>query len=731
MTAGTLGGYALNGVSGNGWVLKDSTRPHAWTFVLEPAQVDKLVGNGLAPITLVQGDETYRNLFAIQRVAAPLPQFAGVKVVDWRWFWTTRIYLGTFNQRRKTGVKRLTDPTNLQPDEAMSTTPTISYAPFSLRDGTTAWTAPELLKLVFDSLKETLPKSAGFVPRLQFRGSVEGVLAAIPIENLTLQGTRADALAQVMSYIPWCGVFIDPVGDVVIYRKSSGGERSIVVAAGPEKVGGGHIAWTTLDNLRPSKIRVCFLRALEVRFDYEELDSASLSVDSRYLENVAPVPDYSISVGGETYAEGTWLTIQQLLTAWGNAPGINRPLTLEDLRRSFVPFNDLWSKLLQNGLSIADANWPARLSCLQEHYRQTYRINRRWMDRIATLTASRVGTIYAPTGGRGNAPCYSDFAYLPSARSVAQDILRPPPGMTNGDLSYVTNCPRFGGGNISATSLASPARVSIVDEDQGIIRFDFVGDRYGVHVEILPSQTEMNTDTTQPGAQSKASGPTGDLTHKTRPKMFDVLGRGNEYLRLTKLYKCATIVTATPGMGNFADSMAQFEWVEVSPGDVKKFVGQENCNGPEVDILIGPGIERARIVWDDNLSLQTEKAFGVGTAAAGKFPIPALRAQTINYSSDLSDGLPSGGASLAKIALAAATRVWHALGDRMQGSATFDLVPGLEPAGWLSEVGTRIESSGEMLTTLSLPAEVPQFSLESYLDATTRRTVLRLADPTG
>lgn len=735
---GNLGGYDILSSSTVAWTIQDGVTPAIATFDLAPEDADKLLAGGLVPVDLILGPLLVKNLYVIQEVAPDVPGLARVQVADRRWFWSYRMEKLGFNIRRKLGNKYLEEPNRIS--GARTVVDTVLYAPWSMKgpgtalgpvgsgsgsSGTTPWKAHEVL----DVLLERLVQAEYEVSSVRFQHIIlKGAEArlsdekATPIENLFLEGDLASCLGQLLDYLPGVGVYVDRDGIVVFYSRSNGGEAGMVQALGAAKVGAGVVRPVKLGRTRPSAINVCFDREVELRFDYNETSGQTTTPDALTMENVLPIPDFSLDVDGETLPQGTWITIQQALTAWGTLPLVRgpRPITIADLQRAAVPFNGLVEAIGALGIASYDVDWMSRIVTALTHYRRTFRINKRWMDRIFQLKATRVGTLDFATGSRGKSLIFSDYSYLGTLRSIFHDYSS---GAQDG--SYVRNSAIFSGGVISQTTPAAPGQVHVVDEDLGIISFDYFVDVAQVYGTVFPSQVELNGDNTSPGSPAPFGGPSGNLTSKTsRPRAWDILIDPTRYPKLTANHKCATILSATPGMGGFKrrdpkkpTEAGQFHVIQIKPSDVHPFAGQDDCTGPIMEVHVGAGLETARVPWLDADSNEMQAAFGL-TAGTARLNEIVLNAK-------------GQGASLDAIALATAERIYHRLADRNIGSMTGTLVPDIEPGGWLSSVEHSIQPSGEMSTRVGLPDAVPALDIMSYLPPSTKRQIMKLANQGG
>lgn len=741
---GVVGGVTILGSSMAQWTLTEGVRPSTATVDIDAGDVDRLLRTFPSPITLTlfvgSAQLDYQFLYALQQVAAESPQIARVQLVDQRYFWTTRQMRAGFNVRRKTGIRYFTAPNAISGPRQVI--PTIAYAPWSLRGsegavGTTTWRAVDILEEIKKRIADTVESATGQAPPdPEIAPSASFAVRQLPVEDLFLHGDVATCVAQMMDYFPGIGLFIRADGTPVFFSKAAGDDADMVKALGPEKVGAGHVEpMLSLRNVRPKRIEVCFLRECELRFDFNE--GGTTSEDGRYLENVLPIPDFTLTVGSETLAQGTWITIQQALTAWNADGGLpllkgTRPLTLNDVQRACIPENGIAEAIGILGIASPTANWTARIATLLAHYRRTYRINKRWMDRIFQLKASRVAMQNFTTGARADSPIYSDYAYLGTMRSLYRDRL-------NKTLNYVNNQPIFSGGNISATQIAAPGRVVIVDHDQGILRFEFLGDPAGVYQTVFPSQIVSRRDESSgPGhAISGGGGPTGDVTNRRVNIAWGILSDPANVLQLMPNHRAATIVTAMPGLGaqglQIDEKAGQFHIESVSPTDhgVGDFAGSNECKGPVLQVFITPGLDTALVPWFDD----TDKSAAIEACFGPPFT-SSTDAASFTLNAPVGTGGGKGnpgavGASLREMALAAAARIWHSLADRAQGSTSGTLVPSIEPRGWIEGVTHALLPSGEASTAISIADRVEPFDLVAYLPPGVRWTILRLVDPGG
>jgi hypothetical protein len=699
------------------WTLKEGVKPFEAEFDIMPKFAEQLLSaSEWAPVSLYLNDGsgndvTINGLYVIARGVGPNPHIARILVVDRRWFWDRVHIVRHFNVRRNVGVKRqrqLDTPPEIQP-----LTPSIRYAPYSIRDGE-PWKAKEILENVLAQVLTAESKATGAGGSYSIDPSLGDRLANLPIENLELDHAGDDALQRVLTYLPEAAVTIGKDGNVRVYSRADGSEETVVLGAGSESVSGGHVEWISNARLRPRRIHVLFTREHEVRFNFIESDSETFSPDERYMQNVLSIPDWELTLkSGERLAQGNWIPFPDALDAWGGPPFqsnlTNAASWMPFIRRTMTPWMDLWTAIGQNGLRDTEADWMGRVGAIQQHWRLTYRINPRWMARILQLKASKVSTLNPATGDRAPALVYADHCRLAGMKSIVFQR-QGPDGikLAMNVQSYPTS-----GNDLDKTARAAPCRVSIMDHDQGILHLDFIGDPYRMHEVILPSLMENI--------------PSGDINNVQEAIAYNGSSESRYKAPIMSAgHKIAIVMTAIPAGNNSATSR-HLQRVTVEPKDLNRILpsslmrGIQQSIGPDMEIRINPTIETARVVWLDSKADEIEAAMGVTDAA---FNIDDL---IVNLT-----GNSDNAASLDAIAKAVAARTYAMLSDRHRGGKTVRLKAGPEPTGYLQEVTYTVGTSGATEMTLNLPDTLPQIDLFSMLSDSTRRLVLRLApSPSG
>lgn len=731
MTTAKLGGFDLLGTSENTWTLRPGTRPVIQQFDMIPAEANALFNQtALAkkPTSLVLTNEvrgtteTYSNLWVLRMAPGENANIARVVVADRRWMWDRALVCRGYNIRRHVGVKHA--PASDQP-AVNPLVPKYAYAKWSLKNEgdppAAKWTPEDVIKDIFKEVATIEQKFAGTAFSVNITPAVGSEIKGLPVEDLELHDNGDVAVARILSYFPEAEVTLDKDGTVIVYSRVDGGDAEIVAMLGPEIVGGGHFEYITNAGIRPSAIEVYFQIEAEMRFDFQENASAAGATvvegtDDLRIDNVGPVPDYQLPLnaqaGQDAFAQGTWLTMDQLFNLWGDFPDPfgagGKQLDHEMVQKAFMPFNDLWAKMGLIGSFSPDANWGQRLAVVHGHYRQTFRFNSRIMDKILSWKDYRVATIDRTSGQRAPAMCWGDYSFLNNVRSCYK---------TRSEASHAYAFNKTGyppSGILDSTASPSPARVKMLDHDQGIVHVEYY-DPWGVYQTFFPSKID------------DATMPNGDIGKKgTKWVLFDSIGEpGQQLPRLSPSMKMALIVTAIPASPN---NLNRYFKIEVKPEDVKDLVpgGPRVIGpayGPPMRVLIGPGVETARVQWLDSRAADIKKIFGLKTV--GDTP-PDLTGLVINEGDPDKGGASGGGAaSLWELAKAEAARTYALFGDRFLGEATGDFKPGLVPKGFVEKISHTVGTDGKMTTRVSLKEKPDPFPLEALLSSGTRAILNR------
>lgn len=709
----TVDGFPLGAHGFQGWNYTVGPSPN-----VQGIACDRLVGEQVMAqarpngstlnYTIAGGTSTISCLTALKLGPAAHPDQAVLYVSDVRWQWPGRHVRGDFNVRRRTGERRRTSQ-NL-PIAVQPIADDVAFAPWTLKNGQ-RWNAGDMLRRVLEQLCDG-------EERFEVRWLPPNTLT---VEDLHLDDPGPGGLRRALAYFGGrADVFVDADGTVVIFDRTdksdealvglSGGVRTQVRGArfsGPPSVVGPPLwAFQDRSHERAARVRVLVTRLVELRFDMTEGGTDNVEQERNDLpldgENVLPVPDLELDVpalngrAARTVIQGTWITIDEALAAW-NAAGwpLGRQLALKQVRKYFIGggLENLYAPPVLDEEGI----YARRLATLRTHYRQVYRLARRWRDRLGELLPRRAELRDAETGTSAPAEVYADYATQLTRRGQEKAVSANPK-----NCSVFTNRYAAGEGvSVVATAITSmkpaPATVTIVDQDQGVLRLNYVLEpRIGERSIFFTAIKTSTIPSILPNASSFFS---ADAS----------LAESHE----------ASVVISTVAVA--PNDRRAFHLEEVTPSEVEAAKGFKigTCSGPIVTIRVNPANLRAvaRFVWDDAKSDQIRLAFGFdGQGVAMGDPGKAF-------------GDPANPAELRALALDAAARYYAARRDHVVGSLTTGWSPGIRPTGAAGPVVHGVAPDGTPTTTVSFLDDIPAPDVFSTLPEWVRKVVTGEAQP--
>ncbi len=701
-------------------------------LVIERAEV-KGAGGRILP-----GDKVVvRNVRIITAEPGPNPYIGRLLIGDIRWLFPYFRIWKQYNKRWRAAVRKrgawALEP-NLRQDVSED-----QYENWSLNLVTgKPWTALEIIDDIVTNPIAGLArgKLANSLQALERDNDVTG-LKSVSTENILIDDDGAGALRRALALLPGVGFFIDYDGKPRLYNKFNARmEFDQVNDLGPPIVDAGLVTTISNSTTRPREVHVLFPRKVEVRFDYDA--APQQHGVARSMMNVVPILDPEFKDdNGNVIAQGEWLTSQTYIEgltsqavniANGRIIKISRHL----IDIAMVPWIGAWSLIEATGIdALAEAgirkyNWSSRFNALKGHYLQTFRLNPAWARAARLIEAKLVGIFDGPTGTRAESPVWINHTVVNSQKAMlvgaAKDV----------DFNLAT---AVWDGRPADTPLTrawppSPYKVEILDMDAGLIRVTPRADVFANWSTLLPAPIQNS--------------PYYNATDKDKPTIgFDCIFEGNEnkipYIDSSEseINVVLTLVPETP------NNIEQFHRIIVKPSDLKAILpdgakrGLLNAKGPIKEILCKD--EVARVLWSDephNVDL-IHRMFDLpvggifaGLQYWGVHSKPVTRAEAAGIT--LNDPLAKDptttfkigkGADLWQIALAIASQVYSGEQDRLMGSKTGPLRPGIRPAGFLSEVAHTVETDGTMITHIQLPPAAPAFSLESFLEDKTRKVL--------
>lgn len=613
----TLGQQPLAATSGISWKFTAGVQPFTTVFTVHKDVwriLETQIGEPLnLKIVDSRGVETSINqVYILHEVASSAPHLVSFLVADKRWKWPYTLVARDYNIPRKTGDR---DAFGKKPIETQTVVDSYDYLSYSLNQKDnqgTVWTAKQIVE---DVLEELHPRGTGSYKveswPVKDGGSGGRNTGEFSVQNFTLRDAGDAALGRALGQVPGSDVYIDKDGTAVVFDATDLDELKAYYQTLPfETYDGEKPVWIDRKAIRPKKVVVHYQREIELQVDFEDdyrggTSARGLSSEP-FVENVIPTvdpattyteydPEANNGAGGDvekTLYPGTYLRVDKWLDVMQQLnPDSPLPWTFNTIRRHWFK-GDLEGVLGGKDLDAEEqASVAARIQALRTHFRQTFRINRRYTERTRNIRAVRAGLLDPVTGARAPATAWAQAAIIPSAKGQRMpdrgtdesnklglnrnaDYLRP---SANGAKQVIETSP-------------SPARVNIVDEELGIFRLDWIASPYGTTDSFLPGKlvNDQNFD----GFEIKH-----DLAlQDDEPMGADMeVEAGTNGIWLDPTYEAVFVLTIVP---NSPNNTNQFHKIEVEPQKVasvfRKEFRIEDGEGPDLNVFIPPGEATAR-----------------------------------------------------------------------------------------------------------------------------------------
>lgn len=468
--------------------------------------------------------------------------------------------------------------------------------------------------------------------------------------------------------------------------------------------------------------------------------------NNRFLSNVVRVPDFSLTIpadpdieGSEEYEieSGSYPDIIDYLAALGLPPAGVKAVELDDLRLGVMPFVDMAGGLIPVATPNPDL-WASRVATIIEHYRRTFQIPYQWVDNSLSIRAVRWTTIDVELGTRAPSPVWVDYSYVRNSPALL-DI----GAGDDSEITYAVNVfgyPRTGAVlpgvdadfEIRAIDGESKclARAELIEEDLGIIRIEFLRTP-GMHfAQALP------------GTIIGSRNATVDLRNininvRAASIFFNGAISGQPLPKLNGDWKMATILTLVPASPNDESQLFAIEvnaqnteLNDALPDHIQ--AGQALARGPVLDVRIPPSVETARGVWRDTHSDIISQLFGVRADNQRIDPDDHRKLEDLIVNLRTRPVQAGRGVhvfnELEAIAIAEAARVYTEFSDRIEGNKAADAEEQIMTiSGNMDSIEMVISPNGEATVNMSMPTESPKISMFAFLDAGTRRLIMRLA----
>ena len=390
------------------------------------------------------------------------------------------------------------------------------------------------------------------------------------------------------------------------------------------------------------------------------------------------------------------------------------PWTFDTIRRYWVK-GSLESVL--GGLEFdqrIDANIKDRVRAIQTHFRQSFRINRRYTERYRDVIAAR--TVIDPiTGARAPAAVWGQACIIPTAKGIA--ATRTDPNLY-GLWFNIDSTPNAGESVLEKEP--SPAKVEFIDRELGIFRLNWLLDPFGLAGSYVPcNMVDSN---------GNAAVPTRDLAEQDEKPITPSItnAQGTSGFWLANKLKYYIMVSMTPAAPN---NRRQFERIEVDTDEIDQLFRTEfriqDGDGPVLRVFVPADTAFARYIWlDDQLAGATiSQLFGLNTDDPNEAGVP-----------EGTDNLPglvlvNGSRELEPLAKAIAASEIAAFADSVQGSLA-SIMPSngrLQLRGNVDSASIQVAGApnGTVQAIHAFPGQQQRLDRRAFLPESARRLILR------
>ena len=704
-----IAGQSILGITPVEWSLTRGTMPYSTEVELlaEAAASVWASAQDSTPVTLrIKAPSSdsgsavvASDVFVLEMRQGTYPSTRRLVIADRRFMWSRKYVTAAYNITKKTGDKRIIYANGQARIIQNAGLPdSFTFYKYSLKDEK-RYTAKEVLTSVLDGIGET---------RIRLPSTIS---KQIEIQDLFIDNNGSAAITEVLKYMPDIDVYIALDGGIIFFNENDKRELDVISDLGPLLRSGGRFGVVNRSATRPRRVVVHFTCEHELRFDFRRptwdlpTTKTTSRTDRRELENVLPSPDPELDVEGVKYGVGTYITFEQAYDAWSKSINHdhNNTAAAEPFDEPVVrgaktggvegtggmlkglAYQSSSTYGMDKGLKEVDPIWQRRIKATVRHWRQTFKINDEWMNRIRSIKAKRASIVDQNTGLRAPSAVYADYIAKPSYRGIAKGYQE----------YYQSGWFIEGWNKFIAEAQEAPVDVRVISESAGIIRCYPLRDPYGESERIIWGKIDS----------SKIPSDAPDSRQATKSIILMEQAEILEEVGLT------VILTCTPGTPN---NSGQLFKMDVRPEDVKGLLNTHpgSSYGPEIHIRIDPSVQTARFAWDDGSAADIERVFIEGNKkSSGSADNRFLNKETCQH-----------------IAKAAAAVVYQQFLDRNEGNVATTVDGHARIRGTIQEVSHHLDTSGVARTSISMPPEIRMRDLYEFLPASTRHKILRILD---
>ena len=619
-TVVTLGGFSLAGNDTITWSFTTGTRPYTTLMtvhndVWKKKGMSKLM-DGVTELDLLitDGERGIRiqKLYILTEAAGSSPNRTSFIVADKRWKWDRVLVSRDFNITKRTGdrttVSNVPIPGSVTVDE-------YQYRRYSMKNGTTKWTPKEAVQEVLEQLEGPEGFHIGSFP---IEGGMTGQFS---LQNIAFNDSGDVALQRLLNAIPGAQVYVDQDGIVQVFDGADlDAAESHFNSLPPSTWDGQKAEFIHRHAIRPSKVIVYYNREVEAVFEYDDDygsdTSAQKQQNAPVIENVIPTVDPKTTIANYFDYEsgkfikdavvpaGTWVPFREWLAAMEKQRVdenlVSWPWTFESIRENWL-IGDLDGAFGAAGDTDVDdeGNVAARVSAIKTHFRQTFRISRRYMERVQDIQATRVGVLDPVSGAKALAAVWGQMTIISTTKGQLSSYRKDPD--RKGIHRMIDTLPQFktvSGERVKENLLVKPPlplAVSMLDRDLGIFRVTFLASPYGLDARHIPSFLQypdgrILTYTRDLGKQDKLAVGEG----------FKI-ENGTNAMLLANRTEFKVMLTLMPGAPN---NKRRYHAIEVTADEIRDIFRAEfriqNGKGPVLEVYVTPNEQTARFAWQDD-----------------------------------------------------------------------------------------------------------------------------------
>jgi hypothetical protein len=629
------------------------------------------------------------------------PQLTMLFFTDVRWYWTRLWLVRDANVRRMSGTVQLVGEV---PSAVQAPAPEVTYAPWSLA----AKNTPFVWQPFVENLLSYAAKSVAAPGRPEITWTVDTtILNQNPnrnVEEVRIDDWLPTGLARAIAAMPGRTVYVDLDGVLHVSDGTLGAEIPTCQALKPDEALAAHgsLVLCNMAASRSKVYRVRFTPEYEVKCWFD--NQGTRDANDPWFENVLRLPDKKLKVGigagARELGQGSLVLHDDAYKGWGKPtdPGADVPPLSEDIVRKHFCGPLLEVNYVLRAVPEPSALWAARIREVKGTFRTLLRLNPVFWSHVLSSKPERAAVIDVSNGQRAPSPVFSGFALKPRIRWLVANITKTAhtvPGYgTRTSTTDARDLKVSDQGNQPA-----PARLRLVDPQQGVFFVEWTLPPDGLYESIYPSEFED-----VPDLDPKASAQASAYTIETR--------------KLVKRFRLATIISCIPASPNSDKRLYE---VQVTLADALQTLGVKGS--PKLDALAPDKALRsfyatARFAWQDDqntrdLILKVFTDDPGGSVDAGKPDLAPATLKPVNLDDELTP--------LAKAL--AAQEVAGQL-DHYEGTMAVPQVPDLRPIGSIQVVTHRV-TADQALTIVKAAGTPPPIDVLAMLPQSARRTILR------